>query len=105
MPMLFRIGPQAGCLTEMDYDFLLDKTSHLLSIGYNVSERKLDTSNYDLLASEARLAAFLGIAQGRIPDESWFALGRRRVQVETGAFVVERFDIRIPDAAPNHAHF
>jgi cyclic beta-1,2-glucan synthetase len=71
------LARRLGALTELDYDFLLDKTSHLLSIGYNVSERKLDTSNYDLLASEARLAAFLGIAQGRIPDESWFALGRR----------------------------
>ena len=71
------LARRLAALTEIDYDFLLDKTSHLLSIGYNVSERKLDTSNYDLLASEARLAAFFGIAQGRIPDESWFALGRR----------------------------
>jgi cyclic beta-1,2-glucan synthetase len=71
------LARRLSALTEMDYDFLLDKTSHLLSIGYNVSDRKLDTSNYDLLASEARLATFLGIAQGRIPDESWFALGRR----------------------------
>src|SRR6185436_7248975 len=30
----------------------------------------------DLLASEARLATFVGIAQGRLPQESWFALGR-----------------------------
>ena len=30
-----------------------------------------------LLASEARLTSFVGIAQGRLPQESWFALGRR----------------------------
>ena len=74
IPALVR---RLGALTEMEYDFLLDKTSHLLSIGYNVSERRLDASCYDLLASEARLAAFVGIAQGRVPDESWFALSRR----------------------------
>ena len=31
---------------------------------------------YDLLASEARLASFVAIAQGQLPQESWFALGR-----------------------------
>jgi len=31
---------------------------------------------YDLLASEARLCSFVAIAQGQIPQESWFALGR-----------------------------
>jgi cyclic beta-1,2-glucan synthetase len=71
------LAKRLACLAEMEYDFLFDRTSHLLSIGYNVNERRLDTSSYDLLASEARLAAFIGIAQGHIPDESWFALGRR----------------------------
>jgi hypothetical protein len=45
-------------------------------IGYNVSERRRDASYYDLLASEARLASFVAIAQGQLPQESWFALGR-----------------------------
>ena len=31
---------------------------------------------YDLLASEARLCTFVGIAQGQLPQDSWFALGR-----------------------------
>jgi cyclic beta-1,2-glucan synthetase len=56
--------------------FLFDASRHLLSIGYNVQERRLDASCYDLLASEARLASFVGIAQGALPKESWFALGR-----------------------------
>ena len=47
------------------------------SAEVNVSERRLDSGSYDLLASEARLATFVAIAQGRAPDESWFALGRR----------------------------
>ena len=31
---------------------------------------------YDLLASEARFCSFVAIAQGQLPQESWFALGR-----------------------------
>ncbi len=60
----------------MEYDFLFDKTRHLMAIGYNVGERRLDSSYYDLLASEARLPTFVAIAQGELPQESWFALGR-----------------------------
>ncbi|TAN39363.1 MAG: cyclic beta 1-2 glucan synthetase [Nitrospirae bacterium] len=65
-----------GELSRMDYDFLFDKASHLLVIGYNVDSRRRDTSYYDLLASEARLCSFVAIAQGQLPQESWFALGR-----------------------------
>src|SRR5471032_2478548 len=61
----------------MEYGFLYDPATHLLAIGYNVSERRRDASYYDLLASEARLATFIGIAQGKLPQESWFALGRQ----------------------------
>jgi hypothetical protein len=60
----------------MEYGFLYDKTRHLLSIGYNVGEDRRDSSFYDLLASEARLSNFVAIAQGQLPQESWFALGR-----------------------------
>ena len=70
------LAAQSGELAEMDYDFLFDKTRHLLAIGYNVGERRVDTSYYDLLASEARLCNFVAIAQGQLPQESWFSLGR-----------------------------
>ena len=60
----------------MRYDFLYDKASRLLTIGYNVDELRRDSSYYDLLASEARLVKFVAIAQGQVPQESWFALGR-----------------------------
>ncbi len=59
-----------------EYAFLYDKTRHLLSIGYNITEDRRDASYYDLLASEARLSSFVAIAQGQVPQESWFALGR-----------------------------
>ncbi|MGD8874102.1 MAG: glucoamylase family protein, partial [Gammaproteobacteria bacterium] len=63
-------------LALMDFEFLYDITSDLLSIGYDVGERRRDPSCYDLLASEARLASFLLITQGQVPQKHWFALGR-----------------------------
>jgi cellobiose phosphorylase len=71
-----RLARQSGELADMEYDFLFDKARHLLAIGYNVGERRRDSSYYDLLASEARLSTFVAIAQGKLPQESWFALGR-----------------------------
>ncbi|MBF8260170.1 MAG: glycosyltransferase, partial [Actinobacteria bacterium] len=70
------LARQAGDLARMEVDFLFDKTRRLLAIGYNVGERRRDASFYDLLASEARLCSFVAIAQGQLPQESWFALGR-----------------------------
>jgi cyclic beta-1,2-glucan synthetase len=71
-----RLALQAGELADMEYGFLYDKASRLLSIGYSMDERRRDASYYDLLASEARLSVFVAIAQGQLPQESWFALGR-----------------------------
>lgn len=70
------LAEQCNAMADMELDFLFDKTSKLLAIGYNVQEHHRDASFYDLLASEARLCNFLGIAQGKLPEESWFALGR-----------------------------
>ena len=56
-----RLALQAGELADMEYGFLYDKPSRLLSIGYNVDERRFDSSYYDLLASEARMASLVAI--------------------------------------------
>jgi len=71
-----RLALQCSDFAQVEYDFLYDPTRHLLSVGYHLQEQKLDTSFYDLLASEARLCYFTAIAQGKLPQESWFALGR-----------------------------
>ena len=71
-----RLALQCDGLARMDYDFLFDEKRHLLAIGYKVGEHRRDASYYDLLASEARFASFVAIAQGQLPQESWFALGR-----------------------------
>ncbi|WP_099867341.1 GH36-type glycosyl hydrolase domain-containing protein [Pararhizobium haloflavum] len=66
---------------SMDFRFLLRADRRLLSIGYRVTERELDESCYDLLASEARLTSLFGIAKGDLPTEHWFRLGRPIVPV------------------------
>jgi hypothetical protein len=70
------LANQANEFSTMEYEFLYDRSRHLQSIGYNIDDRRRDSSYYDLLASEARLSTFIAIAQGQIPQESWFALGR-----------------------------
>ena len=71
-----RLVLQCSDFAGMEYDFLYEPTSHLLSVGYHLENAKLDSSYYDLLASEARLCYFQAIAQGELSQESWFALGR-----------------------------
>ncbi|MDP3469471.1 MAG: glucoamylase family protein [Daejeonella sp.] len=70
------LAEQLEQLSIVDYDFLMNKDTCLLSIGYNVDELRRDDSYYDMLASEARMGIFVGIAQGLLPQESWFSLGR-----------------------------
>ena len=74
--LINELALKCEALSMMEYDFLYDKNRHLLSVGYNVSELIRDSSFYDLLASESRYASFVAIAQGKLPQESWFALGR-----------------------------
>ncbi|PYJ51455.1 MAG: hypothetical protein DME87_03265, partial [Verrucomicrobia bacterium] len=60
----------------MGLRFLYDEERRIFSIGYQVAQRRLDTSFYDLLASEARLTSFLAIARGEVSVEHWWALSR-----------------------------
>lgn len=60
----------------MGLRFLYDEERRLFATGYQVAERRLDNSFYDLLASEARLTSFLAFARGEVPVEHWWALGR-----------------------------
>ena len=71
-----QLALQSGELARMEYDFLFDEERRLLTIGYNVGERRRDAGFYDLLASEVRLCSFVAIAQEQLPQESWFTLGR-----------------------------
>src|SRR4029079_17511583 len=74
--------------SALDFGFRFGRARRLLSIGYLVSEDRLDTNCYDLLASEARLAGFMAIAPGRIPARHGFRLGREATPVGRGAALV-----------------
>ncbi len=71
---------------QMSFGFLYDRTRHQFSIGYRLADAEgpgvLDLSYYDLLASESRLASFIAIARGDVPQRHWFHLGRRAVSVD-----------------------
>ncbi len=82
------LADQANSFAAMEFEFLYDRARHLLAVGYNVDEFRRDTSFYDLLASEARLCSFVAIAQGRLPQQSWFALGRLLTSVDSEPVLV-----------------
>ncbi len=65
----------------MRFDFMLEPQRQLLSIGYDGAGKELFPACYDLVASEARIATFLAIAKGDIPQQAWFRLGRTHVIV------------------------
>ena len=83
-----RLIRQCAGLARLEYAFLYDGERHLLAIGYNVDEFRRDTGFYDLLASEARLCNFVAIAQGKLPQESWFSLGRLQTATAKGPVLV-----------------
>ncbi len=70
------LAHDVAALNAMELDFLYEPARKLFSIGYSVVDRRCDVGCYDLLASEARLISFLAVAQGAVPQEHWFALGR-----------------------------
>jgi hypothetical protein len=71
-------------VAEMEFGFLLQQRRKLLSVGYHVDSATLDLACYDLLASEARIAAFIAIAKGDVPQDTWIRLGRGHVPTQGG---------------------
>ena len=72
---------------DMDFRFLLSAERKLFSIGYNVENGQLDDSYYDLLASEARTASLIAIAERQTSPSHWFRLGRRMLPTSQGALL------------------
>ena len=73
---------------NMNFAFLLNQERQLLSIGYSLDDDSLDSSCYDLLASEARLASLFAIAKGDAPTRHWFRLGRSATPLKHGAALI-----------------
>ncbi len=70
----------ASLVDAMNFAVLFDSQRKLFAIGYRLPDAegpgRHDSSFYDLLASEARLASFIAIAKGDVPQDHWFHLGR-----------------------------
>jgi cyclic beta-1,2-glucan synthetase len=84
---LEELAARARAVVEgMNFTFLYDPRRRIFSIGYRLADAdgpgRLDTSYYDLLASEARLVSFIAIAKGDIPEVHWFHLGRLLTSVD-----------------------
>ena len=80
-PVGISLAARAAALFHaMDFRRLYDPRRQLFAVGYRLADGeghgRLDASRYDLLASEARLASFLAIAKGDVPESHWFHLGR-----------------------------
>ncbi|MEO8634582.1 MAG: glucoamylase family protein [Gemmatimonadales bacterium] len=79
-------GRAAALADGMNFKFLFDRERQIFSIGYrladNESSGRIDSFYYDLLASEARLASFVAIAKGDVPDSHWFHLGRLLTSID-----------------------
>lgn len=78
-----RLSRQLNILAYgMNFKPLFDPQKRLFSIGYNLTEQKLDGSYYDLLASEARQTSLFAIAKGDIPEAHWFKMARPLTRID-----------------------
>ena len=78
---LATLARRAALLADgMRFDLLYDRRRRIFAIGHRLADAegpgRNDGSFYDLLASEARLASFVAIAKGDVPQHHWFHLGR-----------------------------
>ncbi len=86
-PRIQALIRRARALVEgTNFRGLYDARRRLFAVGYRLPDAegpgRLDTSFYDLLASEARLASFVAIAKGDVPVRHWFALGRPLTSID-----------------------
>lgn len=69
----------AACAREfadMDFGLLLQPDTRLLATGYDVKQKRVEAGAVDALASNARLASYIGVARGQLPQAHWYALKR-----------------------------
>ena len=70
----------ARLVDDMRFDMLYDRRRRIFAIGYRLADADgpggFDNAFYDQLASESRLASFVAIIKGDVPQHHWFHLGR-----------------------------
>lgn len=67
-------------IDAMDFTFLVSPDRPVLTVGFDVTKGRLTGACYDLFASEARIATFLAVARGELPQRSWFKLEREHTE-------------------------
>lgn len=70
------LARRARGFADMDFAWLYRHDSGLLASGVDVGAGALLDGSCELLASQARLASFVGLATGQLPQSHWFALKR-----------------------------
>lgn len=63
-----------------DFSALYDSSRHLFHIGFDADRQDLTAGWYDLMASEARLTAYVATAKGDVSRRHWRKLSRAQVQ-------------------------
>ena len=63
-------------IEKTDFSYLYSKKNRLFSIGFDITNNKLNDSYYDFLASEARQASLIAIAKKDIKYKHWINLSR-----------------------------
>jgi cyclic beta-1,2-glucan synthetase len=86
------VGRMYALVEGMRFEFLYDRRRRIFAIGYRLADAdgpgRFDGAFYDLLASEARLASFVAIAKGDVPQHHWFHLGRLVTNVNGRAALI-----------------
>jgi cyclic beta-1,2-glucan synthetase len=68
-------------VAQMDFSLVYSPRRQALAIGFDAEAGERSAGCYDLLASESRIATFIAIAKGDIPQKAWMRLGRARTRV------------------------
>jgi cyclic beta-1,2-glucan synthetase len=69
-------------IQDMKFNFLFHPERQVFHIGYNLETGQLDANYYDLLASESRIASYIAIAKGDVPQSHWKHLARPVTRIE-----------------------
>ncbi len=75
-------------IADMRFDFLRSKKRSLLSIGLNLPTKRLENRFYQTLASEARIANFLALAEGTLSFRGWNKLNRTVIPLPKGPSLI-----------------
>ena len=75
-------------ISAMRFDFLRSEKRSLISIGFHVPTKRLENRFYQTLASEARIANLLALAEGTLSFRGWNKLNRTVLSLPKGPVLI-----------------